>query len=78
MLHYNPVSRCGTNLEKTSFFVVMEKAARFDESAGLEGEWKIANLRQLAVLLAAFFVFRFVETTFCVAFLFCFGGFCSL
>jgi hypothetical protein len=40
LLHYNPVSRCGTNLEKNSCFVVMEKAARFDESTSLKGELK--------------------------------------
>jgi hypothetical protein len=40
LLHYNPVSRCGTILEKTSFFVVMEKAALFDESTSLKGELK--------------------------------------
>jgi hypothetical protein len=40
LLHYNPVSRCGTNLEKMAGFDVMEKAARLFIGAGLEGEWK--------------------------------------
>ncbi len=56
----------------------MEKAARLFIGAGLEGEWKIANLRQLAVLLAAFFFFQCVKTTFCIAIWFYFGGFSTL
>lgn len=38
LLHYNPVSRCGTILEKIAGFDVMEKAARLFIGAGLEGE----------------------------------------
>jgi len=41
-----------------NIFIVMEKAARLFKSTDMEGEWKIANLRLLAVILAAFFVFR--------------------